>query len=595
MSLLFLKPFHHPIILFLLYSTVEGVPIDGTQDSECQTSSCLNKAFHGKLQLATPLALPCFSRFGTTNTTPNPSQCAEIQENYTSPLYRVDRFSAYFNTQSEICDTLSTQQCLLDPSDPSLLSAISGQICNQGAIPPYYIEVQSAADVKSAFSFASLTHMPLVIKNTGHDFNGRSSGPGALALWTRKLQDMQFHASFVPAGCKHQEGIRAITTGAGVIMDQVYEFADQHNSTIVGGSGPTVGLSGGWVMTGGHGVLTPTYGLGIDRVLQFQIVTPDGVERTVNGCQNPDLFWALRGGGGGTFGVVLSATHRVEGVVPLSVAFVSLPPSSLAATQQGFLDLLVSSALDLANQGWGGPQTPLEAILATPLLDLPSAKSSLSPILAYVNSNNGSVVLESHPTWYSFYAKYLKPGAQPAGFSTFSNNRLIPKDMLTSPPGRAKISAYIKWLFSVGLEPFLLSTTPYLYSGNGNNTNVTPYAYGAVNSTSATPAWRNSAFMLVTEAVWAYNSTRAEKQQVINLLKQVSEKATKLAPDAGTYANEAQPWTQNWEQAFWGSNYDKLLSLKRKWDPQRLLACYHCIDGRDTDVVGGKCLGSMGR
>lgn len=63
---------------------------------------------------------------------------------------------------------------------------------------------------------------------------------------------------------------------------------------------------------GGHSVLSPVYGLGVDRVLQYKIVTPDGQLRTANECQNSDLFWALRGGGGGTFGVVLEATHKAE-------------------------------------------------------------------------------------------------------------------------------------------------------------------------------------------------------------------------------------------------------------------------------------------
>ena len=55
--------------------------------------------------------------------------------------------------------------------------------------------------------------------------------------------------------------------------------------------------------------MSPALGLGVDRVLQFKIVTPDGKYRTVNQCQNQDLFFALRGGGGGTFGVVLETSH----------------------------------------------------------------------------------------------------------------------------------------------------------------------------------------------------------------------------------------------------------------------------------------------
>lgn len=66
------------------------------------------------------------------------------------------------------------------------------------------------------------------------------------------------------------------------------------------------------VQGGGHSALSPSLGLGVDRVLEFKIVTADGVLRTANQCQNTDLFFALRGGGGGTFGVVLESTFVVS-------------------------------------------------------------------------------------------------------------------------------------------------------------------------------------------------------------------------------------------------------------------------------------------
>lgn len=106
----------------------------------------------------------------------------------------------------------------------------------------------------------------------------------------------------------------------------IYTFAAANNVTVVAGADPGVGISGGWAMVssnvsasttsfknsfqaGGHSGLSPSLGLGVDRVLEFKIVTPDGQYRTANKYQNTDLFFALRGGGGGTFGVVLESTH----------------------------------------------------------------------------------------------------------------------------------------------------------------------------------------------------------------------------------------------------------------------------------------------
>jgi len=119
------------------------------------------------------------------------------------------------------------------------------------------------------------------------------------------------------------------------VFSQLYDFAEANGITIVGGTDRTVGAAGGWVQVrallspygvpeltekscsrivqgGGHSLLSNTLGLGADRALQFKVVTPDGQYLTANACQNQDLFFALRGGGGGTFGVVMEMTTRVE-------------------------------------------------------------------------------------------------------------------------------------------------------------------------------------------------------------------------------------------------------------------------------------------
>ena len=117
-------------------------------------------------------------------------------------------------------------------------------------------------------------------------------------------------------------------------MQQLYAFADKQNVTAIGGYHQTVGtgyflvqfLLFCWrrllmiaLQGGGHSILSPVYGLGVDRLVQIKVVTPDGQFRTVNECQDSDLFWALRGGGGSAFGVVTELTMRVEPRLTLQV------------------------------------------------------------------------------------------------------------------------------------------------------------------------------------------------------------------------------------------------------------------------------------
>lgn len=152
--------------------------------------------------------------------------------------------------------------------------------------------------------------MPLLVKNTGHDYKGRSAGAGALALWTHHVQpQIKLSANFTPAGC-HVGAGKAVTYGAGQQWEGLYEFAEANDIFLVGGSDLTVGAAGGWILGGGHGFLSPKFGLGVDNTLQMKIVLPNGTYVTASRCQNRDMFFALRGGGGNAFGVVYEVTSR---------------------------------------------------------------------------------------------------------------------------------------------------------------------------------------------------------------------------------------------------------------------------------------------
>lgn len=578
----------------------------------------LNKTLGGRLQPVTPLARPCFARLNGAAVASQPELCAVVQAQYTTPAYRVDQIAAYQETQSEACPAAgAAQQCLLDPSQLTTSNPL-GQVgvnqtslsCNQGALPAYTVPVGTADDVKRALAFASRTRATISIKNSGHDYNGRSSGPGSLGLWTRQLQDLSYEPAFVPEGCDSagEQGaaaggtstpdrpVAAITMGAGVNFDQVYAFAHRHNVTYLGGSGPTVGASGAWLMAGGHGILSRAYGLGVDRVLQFRVVTADGVVRVANACQNQDLFWALRGGGGATFGVVLESTSRVEPEqVGLAVAAVSLPADAPLPVQAEWQDLLVNSTLQWAAEGWGGFQGVGVSLVATPLLSLADAQSSMETLVSFAQAHGGAATVEALPDFYALYTKYILPAAQPGGSATLSHNWMIPSRAYATEAGRKELRDHMDWLASVGLAPGFLVTTPYLYSGTGS-AKAKAYAYGPPDATSTTPAWRSSAAMLNTGAGWAYNASTEDKQAVARLLAEASRRAQRLWPDGGAYVNEAHPWVDDWQSAFWGRNYARLAQLKRRFDAGGLLGCWHCVaseSGGNADVVGGSCLGRL--
>ncbi|TKA62195.1 hypothetical protein B0A55_10529 [Friedmanniomyces simplex] len=144
---------------------------------------------------------------------------------------------------------------------------------------------------------------------------------------------MSYDNTFVPedcAGTSYNTGSSkpAFTVGGGFNFDEVYAFAHAHDVTYIE-----------------------------DRVLQFKVVTPDVVLRTTNACQNVYLWWALRSGGGGTFGVVMESTSLVEPVMPIAVASISLPKNATKDNQMQWLEVMVDSSLGWAKEEWGGQTT----------------------------------------------------------------------------------------------------------------------------------------------------------------------------------------------------------------------------------------------
>ncbi|KAJ7771299.1 FAD-binding domain-containing protein [Mycena maculata] len=524
----------------------------------------LNASVDGRLHIARPFALPCFSLYKNRSVPEDIEACSAIQANYTSPNFRLESFSANMNVEYETC--MSTHsQCLLDTTDPTSPLATTGISCEQGEIPPYYIDISTASDVQEAFKFSKQTQVPLSIKNTGHDYMGRSRRQNSLGLWTHNLQAMSFHPQFVPEQCGDLESQRAITVGAGVTFEQVYAFADDNDAMFVGAYAQSVGVSGGWVMGGGHSVLSPTLGLGVDRVLEIKLVTPDGKLRSANECQNADLFWALRGGGGGTFGVVLESTHRVERRIPLQVINMTFTPTS--SNLREYFEILVNTSAEWAALGWGGHvnSAPAGIIYVNPRLSLAQATASMAQLSAFAKANDGTAVIETLPSWYDFFMKFIVEVEAPVGNLLALGSRLIPKANFESGEGRASLVAHL-------LAQTAARGMPYIPVGTPISFNYTP------GTTSVTPAWRDAIWHLASGSSWPYNSTAAQTRGVLGSLHDfVHRNLTALAPNSGAYMNEGDVYESDHEFSYWGPNYPRLLALKQKYDPEGLLDCWRCV------------------
>ena len=216
------------------------------------------------------------------------------------------------------------------------------------------VAARNTADVAAAVDFARMHRLRLVVKGGGHSYQGSSNAPDSLLVWTRRLDSVAVHEAFVPLGCGDTAPVRAVTVGAGAIWSKVYDVVTTRGGGYLQGGGcMTVGVAG-LVQSGGFGSFSKAYGLAAGSLLEAEVVTADGQVRTANACANPDLFWALKGGGGGSFGIVTRVTLRVHALPERFGAVNFTVRATSDAAYRRLVGLIVDfCARHLVNPHWG--------------------------------------------------------------------------------------------------------------------------------------------------------------------------------------------------------------------------------------------------
>ena len=176
---------------------------------------------------------------------------------------------------------------------------------------PYFVLLPSSitpkSDILSSIDFIRNHNLLLTICSTGHSITGRSFGSN--------IYNYSFQINFNQNKKISIVNDTNLRVESGATFKQIYPFINNTKSlndyVIVGGTGKTVGMSG-YTLGGGESPLSVKYGLAIDSVVQFELITADKQIINVNNNEYNDLFWALKGGGGGTFGIVTNITTKLH-------------------------------------------------------------------------------------------------------------------------------------------------------------------------------------------------------------------------------------------------------------------------------------------
>jgi FAD/FMN-containing dehydrogenase len=494
----------------------------------------------------------------------NDAQCSSMTNSWSNASTHID----------DPTEILSPLYQGLTCQPPSMFDS---KACTLGGSPAYVIKAATVSDIQSVINFCRNDFLRLVVKNTGHDFAGKSTGMGAFSVWTHGLKDMQYFDNYVDdSGYKGP----AIKASAGVQASELYKFADKYGVLAVAGEGQTVGVFGGYIQGGGHSPLSSLYGMAADHVLGFEVVTPLGDFVTANSTSNQEIFWALRGGGGGTFGVVTSVTIKVYPTMPVAAASWTLDSAKAGkdkfwAATKAFFD----RANDHADAGIYGYflLTPVGEdfkMVMQPFFAPNKTAAQLNAILTPYLSKLTALNIPLAPKiteYKSFYAAWQAefPLEQGSSIDQIIASRLVPRSNFASETGRNTTFAVVRSTVEEGKT--LIAFNMKTQGSNPDN---------AVN-----PAFRTSVYhIIVATAIDPHLSTADVTAARDKFTNGTMAKWRNITPSSGSYLNEADRLEPDWQRSFWGDKYARLLSIKREMDPRDNLWAHNAVGSEGWQV-----------
>jgi FAD/FMN-containing dehydrogenase len=470
----------------------------------------------------------------------------------------------------------------------------------------YAVAAKSSADIAAAVRFARAHNLRLVIKGRGHSYFGASNAPDSLLVWTRAMDDVSVHDAFTPAGSPAAP-VPAVSAGAGAMWLHAYRAVSVDAGRYVQGGGcTTVGVAG-LVQGGGFGSYSKGFGTAAASLLEAEIVTADGQVRVVNHAKEPDLFWALKGGGGGTFGVVTRltlATHELPqsfGAVRLAIHARS--DEAYRRLLARFIDVYTTS---LCNPHWGeqaraSPDNRLTVEMSFQGLTQDAARAAFKPLVDFANAGGAdydgqagflAFALPARKFWDGDFMRQVptathpdaRPGAPTSDFWWSGDGDQVglywhaytsvwlPASLL-KPGGQARlVDAWFAASRHQGVS----------FHFNKGLAGAPAAALAATRDTATNPEV-TEAFALAIIAdgggsLFAGSQDNPTFAHASAGRVQDSMKALRAcAPGAGAYVNECDYFQDDWQRAFWGANYPRLLRVKRRYDPGGLFTVHHGV------------------
>ncbi|KAF5361379.1 hypothetical protein D9758_006192 [Tetrapyrgos nigripes] len=498
-----------------------------------------NQSIDGRLIKTVPIGSPCH------DPTYDEAECNLIRENWHIPDFHEP------NPSSLMDPTFLNKSC--DPFDPRETP------CRIGAYVQYAVNVSSPEHVIKTVKFVKEHNIRFVVKNTGHDYLGRSTATGAVSVWLHNLQNITFLPQYTSSGYSGP----AFKVHTGVTVYDLEMEAHSRGLAIVGGECPTVAFAGGYLQGGGHSALTSFYGLAADQTLEFEVITTQGKFVRASPTSNEDLYWALSGGGGG-YGVVWSATVKAQQDLPATVASLNFTIEGI--DQETFwkaIDAYQASTPTLTDTKiFSIAVYTKQTFSLNPVFAVDKSASEVSTLLQPLTNtlDDLGVEYEIAVNTYDGYLDAYNTITFLREFKVGDNifgSRLLPRLIWEDKDKLKELQDTITQILEDGaiVQDFSLRAT-----GPGNSDNA------------VLPAWRDAerhfAVILPTIDGDSLEDVARDRNRITNKFMPALKQ---LTPGSGSYVNEGDPYEPDFKEAFYGSNYDRLLEIKDKWDPRQVL------------------------
>ena len=470
----------------------------------------------------------------------------------------------------------------------------------------YAVAARNAADIAAAVNFARENNLRVVVKGGGHSYQGTSNAPDSLLIWTRHMRDVTV-----------QNG--AVTVGSGAIWQQAYDVVTTKGGAYVQGGGcTTVGVAG-LIQSGGFGSFSKHFGMAAAGLLEAEVVTADGQVRIANASTNPDLFWALKGGGGGTFGAVSRLTLRVHDLPELAGgANFRVKAASDDAYRRLIRRFVALYRESLFNDQWGeqvhfSPDNTLGISMVHIGLTTEQSRRIWQPFLDWLRSS-GAYTIESEPVigsmplrhWWDVdwrnehhhdvFKSDRRPGSSPG--NVWWN-------------GDAGQVGWVVWGFeSLWLPASLLdddsqeNLASALFAASRYGEVELHFNKGlagapadvieAANDTAMHPAvCRAFALAIIADGqgpaypgVLNHEPDVAGGRKGANAVHRAMNELRAVAPNGGAYVSESNFFESDFQQAYWGSNHARLAKVKQRYDPDGLFFVHNGVGSEQWSADG---------